>query len=100
MPRRLVWVFAFVWGVSLTEAGPQAQSPAAPGRNAPQATRCAAADLRGTYGFFRNGTNPQGAIAAVGIGQFDGDGNMTTSQTTSRNGTFTQGSFPGRYDVT
>lgn len=66
----------------------------------PLATRCGLADVRGSYGFFRTGVNPQGPIAAIGVGQFDGDGNMITTQSTNRNGTVTQGSFPGRYEVT
>ena len=76
-----------------------AQRPEIPDGNVALASRCGPAALRGTYGFVRSGVNAQGAIAAVGIGVFDGDGGMTTAQTTSRNGTITQGSFPGTYDV-
>jgi hypothetical protein len=87
---------AVIWMIGLEVEARQLPQP---GRNAPQATRCGLADLRGSYGFFRSGTNAQGPIAAVGIGQFDGDGRMTTAQTTSRNGTVTQGSFLGTYEV-
>ena len=66
----------------------------------PLTARCAKADLRGSYGFFRTGVNAQGAIAAVGVGQFDGSGGMVTSQSTSRAGTVSQGSFPGTYELT
>ena len=74
-------------------------SRAAAAQSAPFATRCGLADLRGTYGFFRSGENPQGAIAAVGISEFTGDGRFTAVQTTNRSGTITQGGFPGTYEV-
>jgi hypothetical protein len=74
--------------------------PPPPGQNVAQATRCGLADLRGTYGFFRSGTTAQGPLAAVGVAQADGDGNMTVAQTTSRNGTITQGSFALTYEIT
>lgn len=76
----------------------EAQQPEPP-RHAPLATRCDVADMRGNYGFFRSGTVTQGPLAAVGLGQFDGSGNATINQMTSRNGTFSQGSFPLRYDI-
>ena len=66
----------------------------------PLTARCIKSDLRGSYGFYRTGVNAQGAIAAVGVGQFDGAGAMVTAQSTSRAGTVSQGSFPGTYDVT
>src|SRR5688572_27642449 len=85
--------------VVLASVGIHAQLTAPSGENAAMDVRCGMADIRGSYGFFRSGVNAQGAIAAVGVGQFDGDGNMTTTQTTSRNGVVTQGSFPGAYEV-
>jgi hypothetical protein len=60
---------------------------------------CTEWDLRGTYGFSREGTTTQGPLAAVGVASFDGKGFFTVGQTTSRNGVFTQGSFDGLYEV-
>jgi hypothetical protein len=85
--------------VSMLGGAVAARQLTPPGQNATQATRCGTADMRGSYGFVRTGVNAQGAIAAVGIGHFDDEGGMITAQTTSRNGTITQGSFPGRYEV-
>jgi hypothetical protein len=74
-------------------------SVAAAAQSTPLASRCALADLRGTYGFVRTGETPQGPLAAVGVAQFDGEGNSTVAQSTNRNGTLTQGSFRLTYDV-
>ena len=76
-----------------------AQFPSPADRNATQAGRCGLADLRGTYGFARTGETPQGPLAAVGVAQFDGEGNSTVAQSTNRNGTLSQGSFALTYDV-
>src|SRR5262245_17276982 len=65
----------------------------------PSVSRCEQADLLGTYGLVRSGTSPQGPLAAVAIVQYDGAGNWTAQQTTSRNGTLTQGTFPGTYEI-
>ena len=98
MRKQLITGAAFAFSLLITfDAGAQIAAP--PAGNTVQATRCGPAALRGSYGFVRSGVNPQGAIAAVGVGTFDGDGGMTTAQTTSRSGTLTQGSFPGAYDV-
>jgi hypothetical protein len=61
---------------------------------------CDNGDLRGTYGFHRSGTTTQGPLAAVGSASFDGNGFFSVTQTTSRNGVFTQGGFDGLYEVT
>jgi hypothetical protein len=55
---------------------------------------CSNATLNGSYGFYRTGTIPlpdgsRGSLAAVGIQFFDGNGNMTATQSISRNGAFT-----------
>jgi len=55
---------------------------------------CSNATLNGSYGFYRTGTIPlpdgsRGSLAAVGIQFFDGNGNMTATQSISRNGVFT-----------
>lgn len=99
MHRSSLGFCVLVTALVLSSSGSSEEAPTPSTKNVAQATRCGLADLRGTYGFFRSGVNPQGPIAAVGIGQFDSDGNMTTLQTTNRNGTITQGSFPGTYEV-
>ena len=86
--------------VLLGSSDSSGQFPPSPGQSVAQATRCGLADLRGTYGFFRSGDTTQGPLVAVGVSQFDGDGNITVAQTTSRNGTITQGNFQLTYDVT
>ena len=55
---------------------------------------CSNATLNGSYGFYRTGTislpdGSRGSLAAVGIQFFDGNGNMTATQSISRNGVFT-----------
>jgi len=66
---------------------------------------CSNATLNGSYGFYRTGTIPlpdgsRGSLAAVGIQFFDGNGNMTATQSISRNGVFTfDGVASGSYEV-
>lgn len=60
---------------------------------------CTNASVRGTYGFFRSGSTAQGPLGAVGVGTYDGVSFFTATQTTSRNGVFTQGSFGGTYEI-
>jgi hypothetical protein len=48
---------------------------------------CTDATIKGTYGFQRNGTTTQGPVTAVGIIEFDGQGNSVAQQTISRAGT-------------
>jgi hypothetical protein len=50
---------------------------------------CSNKTLRGSFGFYRNGTTSTGPLAAVGILFFDGNGNVSGSQSISRNGVFT-----------
>ncbi len=53
------------------------------------APACSVGTLNGVYGFQRSGQTPQGPLTAVGIGTFDGLGNLTGShQTISRSGAF------------
>jgi hypothetical protein len=47
---------------------------------------CSVATLNGLYGFYREGTTPDGPLAAVGTVNFDGKGNVTVRQRVSRNG--------------
>lgn len=55
----------------------------------PADNTCSEKTLNGSYGFQRNGsTNPGGALTALGIITFDGQGNTSGSQTISRNGVF------------
>ena len=60
---------------------------------------CTVATLNGTYSFFRSGTTTQGPLAAVGTIEYDGRGFFKLTQTTSRNGSFTEGGFDGPYEV-
>ena len=60
---------------------------------------CTVATLNGTYSFFRSGTTTQGPLAAVGTIEYDGRGFFKLTQTTSRNGSFTEGGFDGPYVV-
>ena len=50
---------------------------------------CSDKTLNGSYGFYRTGTTSTGPLAAVGIFSFDGNGNVSGSQSISRNGVFT-----------
>jgi hypothetical protein len=50
---------------------------------------CTNASLRGAYGFYRTGSTTAGPLAALGSLTFDGKGNLTGSQSISRNGAFT-----------
>lgn len=55
---------------------------------------CSVATLHGAYGFYRTGTRPDGPVAAVGIGTFDGTGAVAAArQTTRRNGVTTSDLF-------
>jgi hypothetical protein len=61
---------------------------------------CSNATLNGSYGFYRTGTTPTGPLASIGILFFDGNGNATATQSTSRNGVFTfDVVVPGTYEV-
>src|SRR5258706_10886756 len=48
---------------------------------------CSNASLKGSFGFYRNGSTSTGPLAALGILHFDGNGNLNGSQSISRNGT-------------
>ena len=45
--------------------------------------------LKGSFGFYRSGSTSTGPLAAVGIINFDGNGNCSGTQNTSKNGVFT-----------
>jgi hypothetical protein len=100
MKRIWVWigvvacVVGVAFGVSATAIGGSDEDGA---REWPRG--CTEWDLRGTYGFSREGTTTQGPLAAVGVATFDGRGFFSASQTTSRNGVVTQGSFDALYQV-
>ena len=49
---------------------------------------CSNASLNGSFGFYRTGSTSAGPLAALGILQFDGKGNVSGSQSISRNGAF------------
>jgi len=62
---------------------------------------CSVKTLKGSYGFYRNGTTSTGPLAALGILVFDGNGSVSGSQSISRNGVFTFDVeiLPGPYEV-
>jgi hypothetical protein len=61
---------------------------------------CSNKTLKGSYGFYRTGTTSTGPLAAVGILVFDGNGNLSGSQSISRNGVFTfDAAISGPYEV-
>ena len=61
---------------------------------------CSNASLKGSYGFYRTGTNAHGPLAAVGLITFDGKGNSTATQSISRNGDIEfDVTFPGTYVI-
>jgi hypothetical protein len=62
---------------------------------------CSTKTLHGSYGFYRSGTTTStGPLTAVGIGFYDGNGNVTATQTISRNGVFTlDQTTVGQYEV-
>jgi hypothetical protein len=61
---------------------------------------CTNASLRGSYGFYRTGTTSAGPLASIGILSFDGNGNATATQSTSRNGVFTfDAVISGTYEI-
>ncbi len=47
---------------------------------------CSNASPNGSYGFYRTGINALGPLAALAIAIFDGNGNMSGSQSVSRGG--------------
>jgi hypothetical protein len=54
--------------------------------NGSHAAACSVASLKGSYGFYRTGSTPVGPLAALGSLTFDGAGNVSGSQSISRNG--------------
>jgi len=56
--------------------------------------------LKGSYGFHRSGTTGTGPLVGVGIFSFDGHGNVSGSQSISRNEVFTfDAPILGPYEV-
>jgi hypothetical protein len=49
---------------------------------------CSNASLNGSFGFYRTGNTPDGALAALGLIVYDGKGNFTGSQSISRGGEY------------
>ena len=49
---------------------------------------CNNGTLNGSFGFYRTGNTPDGALAALGLIVFDGRGNFTGSQNISRGGEY------------
>jgi hypothetical protein len=61
---------------------------------------CSNKTLKGTYGFYRTGTNPTGPLVGVGLIFHDGIGSGTATQSISRNGVLTLDSeFSFTYEV-
>jgi hypothetical protein len=54
---------------------------------------CSAATLEGSYGFYRTGIAPYGAVAAQGLIHFDGEAGWTMTLNISRNGEISQDEF-------
>jgi hypothetical protein len=64
------------------------------------AKACSNRTLKGSYGFYRSGSTSTGPLAGVGIFSFDGNGNVSGSQSISRNGVFTfDAPILGPYEV-
>src|SRR5688572_30318457 len=61
--------------------------------------QCSNGTLNGTYGFYSTGNTADGPLARVGLVKFDGNGNWTLKQHTSRNGKFEASTFSGRTQV-
>ena len=62
--------------------------------------KCTNAALKGSYGFYRAGSTPDGTLAAVGIIIFDGKGNNVATQNISRNGDYSfDVTFPSTYEI-
>lgn len=65
---------------------------------------CSLESVKGSYGFYRVGTTPNGPLGAVGIATFDGRGASSFAQTIRVNGEetedlFTDGSADAFYSV-
>lgn len=61
---------------------------------------CSNKTLKGSFGFYRSGSTSTGPLAGVGIFSFDGNGNVSGSQSISRNGVFTfDAPILGPYEV-
>ena len=61
---------------------------------------CSLASLKGTYGTYRTGTAPYGAVAAQGLMYFDGEGGWNLLLNISRNGELSSDEFwEGAYNV-
>ncbi|MCI0444805.1 hypothetical protein L0152_16555 [bacterium] len=60
---------------------------------------CSNATVKGSYGFYRSGTAPDGPHAAVGIVFFDGNGQAKGRQRISRNGTHHFSAFSLEYSI-
>lgn len=69
--------------------------------NAPAASGCSNATLRGSYGIHATGTVAAGPVAIVGILSYDGNGHLTASLTQRVNGATTlfKAPFTGVYQV-
>jgi len=64
------------------------------------ARACSNKTLHGSFGFYRSGSTSTGPLAAVGIINFDGNGNSSGTQNTSKNGVFTfDVAVSGPYEV-
>lgn len=73
---------------SISTSRPIIRDAKAQSADAPTSSVCTNATVQGSYGFQRNGTTSKGALTAVGLGEFDGQGNATGQQEISRSGVF------------
>ena len=85
----VVFVASSLFGVSAFHGGRSGVVPLVHADDQDDSRTCSNATLNGSYGFYRTGTTGAGPLAAVGILFFDGNGNATATQSTSRNGVFT-----------
>ena len=81
--------FALVVGVTTAYGEQESQGPG-----------CSLATLKGTYGVYRTGTAPYGAVAAQSLQYFDGEGGWSMLMNISRNGEISVNEFwEGGYNV-
>ena len=68
--------------------GSASLAPDARADNKQAGSGCSNATLKGSFGFYRTGSTPDGPLAALGIIHYDGQQNFSGSQSISRNGEY------------
>lgn len=76
--------FISLWVLALAFALPLAFASSA--RADDHIHPCTNMTVKGTYGFYRSGTGPNGAVTAVGFITFDGHGHLSFTQDAVRDG--------------